>query len=102
MINKKEETINKKIKTPNIHFNSAWDFLQEKHGLSPIAQTYCIDISKKPKLTKGEWQYYIGNLIEIILIGNRNKWISIHVDGKGRIAYIVFKYPLNEKYFIDK
>lgn len=101
MINKKGETINKKIKTPNLHFNDAWKILQEKSGLSPIAQTYCIDISKKPKLTKEEWHNYVGSLIEVILIGSRNNWISIHVDGRGRISYIVFRYPLSEKYFID-
>lgn len=101
MANKKDKTINKKIKTPNLHFNDAWNFLQEKSGLFPIAQAYCIDISKKPKLTKEEWHRYIGSLIEVILIGNRNNWISIHVDGRGRTSYIVFRYPLNKKYFID-
>ena len=101
MVDKKERTIDKKIKTPNLHFNSAWNFLQEKHGLSPIAQTYCINISKKPKLTNKEWLSYVGSLIEVILIGTRNKWISIHANGRGRIAYIVFEYPLNKKYFVN-
>lgn len=101
MSDKKEETINKKIKTPNLYFNDAWNFLQEKSGLLPIAQTYCIDISKKPKLTKEEWHSYIASLIQVISIGNRNNWISIHVDGKGSLSYIVFRYPLSEKYFIN-
>jgi len=81
-----------KIKTINKHFDDAWNYLQEKHESLVIADRYWIDLTKKPKLNKKEWLFYIDKLIELIEIGRRNNWLTLHVDGKGLTAYLVLNY----------
>ena len=81
-----------KIKTINKHFDDAWNYLQEKHESSTVGNRYWIDLTKKPKLNKKEWTFYIDKLIGLIEIGRRNNWLTLHVDGRGSIAYLVLDY----------
>lgn len=81
-----------KIKTINKHFDNAWNYLQKKHKSSVSASRYWIDLSKKPKLSQKEWIFYIDKLIELVEIGQRNSWLTLHMNGKGFVVYLVLDY----------
>ena len=87
------------INTINKTFNEAWNYLQEKHESLIAADRYWIDLTKKPKLNQKEWKFYIGTLINLLLVGQRNNWLTLHVDGKGFTVYLVLDY---QKCLINK
>ena len=85
-----------RIRTPNSSFNRAWQTMSEYHGPSRMANGWVFDISKPPRLKNrgkkrdAEWKAYAGALMNMVLIGTRNGWLHIHVDGQGSPVYLYF------------
>lgn len=83
-----------KIKTTNIGFDNSYNYLLEKYEYKEdFAWKYLlIDLLKlKKRPTRKELVYITTSLINVILIGKRNDWITFHVDGKGRPTYLCLK-----------
>ena len=78
------------MNTPNKHFNTAWELLKEFHPTINL-QGETLDLSVKPKINKADWSRYIDALYEVIVIGNREKFVTPHLDGRGHVAFIKYK-----------
>jgi hypothetical protein len=79
------------MKTPNLDFNTAWDFLKQFHlELTTVFPgVIALDFKRKPKLTQKEWLLYFDALQDVIVIGHRNKWLKTHTDNHGNCVYFL-------------
>ena len=77
------------MNTINESFNDAWEALAKLHttGFLPNGESFDIGEYPSQRITKANWKEYLGNLIDVIVIGKRNKYLHIHVDGKGHASY---------------
>lgn len=81
-INRNTET--NKVGTPNPSFNDGWQHLAERHGSSLLGGLRAIDIYHRPVFTtEREWQEYLQSLHAVMVIGHRNGWTHLQLDGKG-------------------
>lgn len=93
------------MKTINKSFNEAWALLKKYHEEGRwLPNGTTIDLQKRPKFKSrkvkitvskkdDEWRWYLSALQKIIIIGQRNGWLQIHVDGQG---FGVFLYVFDE------
>lgn len=78
------------MKTYNESFNRSWEYLSKFHPAAfPKTLGESLDLSIKPNVDKQEWADYMSNLINILVIGAREGFYNLHVDGKGRPAYLL-------------
>ena len=73
--------------TYNKYFNDAWEYLKELHPTINL-QGEAIDMSVKPNVSKKEYCRYMDAIWHVITIGQREKFITTHVDGHGHAVYI--------------
>ena len=77
-----------RVDTPNHHYNRAWDTMLKYFPTLDIpGQTWLLIREGYPKTKKG-WDEVSIAMIEILRIGERNSWLTLNVDGRGRIAYL--------------
>lgn len=76
--------------TYNKYFNDAWDYLKELHPSPDFLGSPTLDLSKKPHIKADKYCYYIDALVQLITIGQREQFISLHVDGHGHAVYIKY------------
>lgn len=77
------------MNTYNIYFNRAWEYLKELHRTFDLSGE-ALDLSTKPNIKKVDYCKYINAIYTVIIIGNREGFISPHVDGHGHVVYIKF------------
>lgn len=75
------------MNTYNKYFNDAWEYLSKFHENARLPGGISLDLTKKPKLTKIDWIHYIQAITTILTIGQREYFIHLHLDGKGRTLY---------------
>lgn len=76
------------METSNKSFNESWKYLLTFHPPAHLPKGESLDLTIKPKVSQKEWGGYIDGLINVLKIGSRNSWLHVHVDGKGRFAYL--------------
>lgn len=91
------------MNTYNKHFNDAWEYLEKYHD-PKLAPTYgkakygkaifegfpnmhTLDMSFKPRIEKQDWTYYIDAITTVVLVGQRENFLHLHVNGKGQNVY---------------
>lgn len=78
-----------KMETINLHFNDGWNFLAKYFPSANLPNGHSLNIGIKPKkLDRALWKDIINNLISVMEIGRRNKWLYYHVDYQGRVAFL--------------
>ena len=75
------------MKTLNKSFNDCWNYLSTLHEVIIRFDKIQIILDNKPKINKKDWTYYISSLINLTIIGQRNKWLTIMPNRKGRLTY---------------
>lgn len=78
------------MKTYNDSFNRAWEYLSKFHP-APFSRTLgeSLDLSIKPEVDKTEWGTYMDALINVLIIGRRERFFSVQADGRGYMAYLL-------------
>jgi len=79
------------MNTPNKHFNESWEFLAAYHETANLPAGESLYVSAMPKVKNKEWKFYFKALSDVFVIGKRNSWLTIHVDGNGFPAYLYVK-----------
>ena len=75
--------------TYNKYFNDAWKLLKDFHpNIDLHGET--LDLSVKPKVSKAEWCRYMNAVHTVLKIGDREHFITTHVDRHGCQVYIKF------------
>lgn len=84
-------------RTINPTFDYAIEYLIQYHPIFYLIGP-ALDVGKRPKGLRSdkEWSYYINQFTQALLIGQRNKWLRIHVDGKGQATYWKIDIPPNQ------
>lgn len=82
------------MNTPNKHFNESWEFLVSYHETANLPAGESLCVSAMPKVKSKEWKFYFKALSDVFVIGKRNSWLTIHVDGNGFPAYLYVKKHL--------
>lgn len=81
--------------TINQSFNIAIKHLLKFHPVFELATYPTLDIGKRPKGLRSDkqWQYYISQLTDALVIGRRNKWLRVHVNRRGCPVYWLIDIP---------
>ena len=80
--------------TINHSFNHAVKYLLEFHPVFYLMGP-ALNMGKRPKGLRSDksWQFYLSQIAEVLIVGKRNKWVSIHVNRRGCPVYWLFHIP---------
>lgn len=77
--------------TPNSHYNRAWntlrEFFPETYGLLQPN----IDLEGSWPKSKKQWLAIYVALNEVLTIGERNDWLSKHVNRLGQLRWLIHR-----------
>lgn len=87
------------MRTGNPSFDNAWDFLAEKHPATALAERYnTVEIGQRPKIKNDQdWREYVTALVSVVKIGQRNNWVTLHLDGQGAAMWLTVENQIAEK-----
>ncbi len=81
------------MNTYNQYFNDSWEYLEGYHNPTLACRRvkfegfpgkHTLDMSIKPRINKAGWPNYIHAVWNVLTIGNREHFLDIHTDGRGR------------------
>lgn len=82
--------------TINKYYNEAWETLEIYFSTSyDYPNCDWLDLDSYYPTTKKDWKIIYRALLEVYAIGTRQGWLSTHVDGAGRIRFLVNHKEVN-------
>ena len=78
-------------KTINIHYNEAWKVLAGYFKQVTGLPSPNLDMEAGYPKTKKEWLEVYNSLSTVYLIGKRQRWLHLHVNGFGQPVFLLHK-----------